>query len=157
MILGIDLGARRTGVAVADLETRWARPVEVIDARRDDPATRIAHLVDELGATRVVVGRPTGLSGDSGPAVGEQQAFVERLRALLCVPVEEFDERLTTVEPERRLREGGASAGKVKELKDAVAAQLMLQDYLDAANSDRLDGENRANSDRLDDRENRKA
>ena len=152
MILGVDPGARRTGVAVADDETRWARPLEVIDARAEDPATRIAALVDELGATLVVVGRPTGLSGEEGPAVLAQQTFVTRLRAAVDVRVEEFDERLTTVAAERRLREGGAGPRKVKAMKDAVAAQLMLQDYLDA--SDRLDDrENRLDGDRLDDRE----
>ena len=135
MILGIDPGERRTGVAAADLETRWARPVEVIDARAQDPIARIAVLVEELGATLVVVGRPTGLSGRDGPAVHTQEDFVARLRAALQVSVEEFDERLTTVAAERRLREGGAASATVKAMRDAVAAQLMLQDYLDAAES----------------------
>ena len=132
MILGIDPGERRTGVAAADSETLWARPLEVIDARAGDPVARIAALVDELDATLVVVGRPTALSGRRGPAVQIQRAFLDRLRANLAVPVEEFDERLTTVAAERRLREGGARPNKVKEMKDAVAAQLMLQDYLDS-------------------------
>ncbi len=133
MILGIDPGERRTGVAAADEETRWARPVEVIDARATDVVARISALVDELDATRVVVGRPTSLSGSEGPAVTAQQELVARLRGDLGVPVEEFDERLTTVAAERRLREGGASSATVRELKDAVAAQLMLQDYLDSS------------------------
>ena len=132
MILGVDPGERRTGVAIADLETNWARPLEVIDARKHDPVARISQIVDERAVDRVVVGRPVGLSGRSGPAVETQQLFVDRLRALTKVPVEEFDERLTTVAAERRLREGGASAARRKEIKDAVAAQLMLQDYLDA-------------------------
>ena len=132
MILGIDPGARRTGVAAADLQTSWARPVEVIDGRDVDPIARIAVLADELEATLVVVGRPTGLSGHSGPAVKAQRAFIDRLQAALAVPVEEFDERLTTVAAERRLREGGTPPNKIKEIKDAVAAQLMLQDYLDS-------------------------
>ena len=132
MILGIDPGARRTGVAVADDETRWARPLEVIDGREKDPVARIAELVDELAVARVVVGRPTSLAGTEGPAVTVQQDFVNRLREALRVPVDEFDERLTSVAAERRLREGGAGRAAVKAMKDAVAAQLMLQDYLDA-------------------------
>ena len=132
MILGIDPGERRIGVAAADRETLWARPLEVIDAREADPLARIAELVDELDAELVVVGRPTALSGRSGPAVQAQRVFLERLQATVAVPVEEFDERLTTVAAERRLREGGARSRKVKEMKDAVAAQLMLQDYLDS-------------------------
>ena len=132
MIIGVDPGERRTGVALADLETRWARPLEVIDARVTDPVVRIAELVDEHSGTVVVVGRPVGLSGKSGPAVDVQQKFVARLQEAIEVPVEEFDERLTTVAAERRLREAGASATRRKAVKDAVAAQLMLQDYLDA-------------------------
>ena len=139
MILGIDPGTRRTGIAVADDETRFARPLEVVDAREVDPVERVGRLVDELDVTRVVVGRPTSLSGEPGPAVAAQQDFVNRLRAVLRVPIEEFDERLTTVAAERRLREGGARRAAVNAMKDAVAAQLMLQDYLDAAVSDRLD------------------
>ena len=132
MIMGVDPGERRTGVALADRETRWARPLEVIDAREVDPVVRIADLVGEHGATVVVVGRPVSLTGGSGPAVDVQQEFVARLRSAISVPVEEFDERLTTVAAERRLREGGASTARRKAVKDAVAAQLMLQDYLDA-------------------------
>lgn len=132
MIIGVDPGERRTGVAVADLETRWARPLEVIDARDKDPVARIAELVIELNSTVVVVGRPVTLAGDSGPAVETQQDFVARLRAAIEADVEEFDERLTTVAAERRLREAGAPAAKRKAIKDAVAAQLMLQDYLDS-------------------------
>lgn len=119
-------------MAVADLETRWARPLEVIDATETDPVERIAQLVAELDTTMVVVGRPVTLSGKSGLAVQTQQHFVARLKAAVDVDVEEFDERLTTVAAERRLREAGTSATKRKAIKDAVAAQLMLQDYLDS-------------------------
>ena len=132
MILGVDPGERRTGVALADLETRWARPLEVIDKREKDPVVRIVEIVAERDVDLIVVGRPVGLSGRSGPAVEVQQRFVSELREVAPVGVEEFDERLTTVVAERRLREGGASAAKRKEIKDAVAAQLMLQDYLDS-------------------------
>ena len=132
MILGVDPGERRTGVAVADLETRWARPLEVIDRREQDPVERIVEIVGQRDVELIVVGRPVGLSGRSGPAVDAQQVFLADLRQKTTVPVEEFDERLTTVVAERRLREGGASAAARKQVKDAVAAQLMLQDYLDS-------------------------
>lgn len=132
MILGVDPGERRTGVAIADRETRWARPLEVIDVRKEDPVKRLAAIVAERAVDVVVVGRPLGLSGDEGPAVEAQQRFVSALRASLDVAVEEYDERLTTVAAERRLRESGVSAKKQKEMKDAVAAQLMLQDYMDS-------------------------
>lgn len=132
MILGIDPGERRVGVAVADPETRFARPLEVIDAAQDDPVERIAGLVAELDVDVVVVGRPVGLSGKPGPAVASQQSFVERLRRRIDAPVEEYDERLTTVIAEQGLRAAGAARGARKKTRDAIAAQVMLQGYLDA-------------------------
>src|SRR2546423_12756197 len=132
MILGIDPGERRVGVAAADLETRIARPVEVIDRTRTDAVARISELAEELGAEQIVVGRPTGLSGNAGPAVAVQQRFVEELREGTTITITEWDERLTTVLAERNLRAAGASAAVRKEKRDAVAAQIMLQGFLDA-------------------------
>jgi putative Holliday junction resolvase len=132
MILGIDPGERRIGLAIADPETRFARPLEVIDARHADPAGRIAEIVADAGVSAVVVGRPVGLSGRAGAAVEAQARLVGALRERLEVPVEEFDERLTTVVAESALRSGGASATVRRRLRDAVAAQVLLQGYLDA-------------------------
>lgn len=132
MILGIDPGERRVGVAVADEETRFARPLEVIDAAERDPVERIAELVEELGCRRVVVGRPLGLSGRAGPAVAVQQGLVSALRRRLAVAVDEHDERLTTAVAEAGLRAAGSRSARRAALKDAIAAQVMLQGYLDA-------------------------
>jgi putative pre-16S rRNA nuclease len=132
MILGVDPGERRVGIAVADLETRMARPVEVIDRAGTDPFGRIAELVVQLDVKTIVVGRPTGLSGQDGPAVGAQQVFVERLRAVTSTPIEEWDERLTTVLADRAMLAAGASATARRQNRDAVAAQIMLQGYMDA-------------------------
>ena len=132
MILGVDPGERRVGVAVADEKTRFARPLEVIDAAVTDPVARIAELVAELPATRVVVGRPVGLSGREGPAVAAQQELVAALRQRLAVAVDEHDERLTTVVAEAGLRAAGGRRAQRAALKDAVAAQVMLQGYLDS-------------------------
>lgn len=131
-MIGIDVGSRRVGVAVADDETRFARPLEVIDVTERDPVERIRELVAELGADRVVVGKPVGLSGTDGPAVVEQAKFVEALRASLSVDVEEFDERLTTVVADQGLRAGGARRASQKQIRDAVAAQVILQGYIDS-------------------------
>ncbi|MDQ5816115.1 MAG: Holliday junction resolvase RuvX [Actinomycetota bacterium] len=132
MILGIDPGRRRVGVAVADEVTRFARPVEVIDTRALDPVARIADLVVQLQATAVVVGLPVALSGAEGPAASEQRDFMSRLSEVLAVDVIPYDERLTTVVAERALRDAGTKSRKLKGLRDAVAAQVLLQDYLDA-------------------------
>lgn len=132
MIIGIDHGSVRVGVAIADLETRFARPLEVIDVRRQEPVERIAVLVSEYSASLVVVGRPVSLSGEAGQAVKDASRLADGLRATLTVPVEEWDERLTTVIAEQGLRGGGGKAAGRRTVRDAVAAQVMLQGYLDA-------------------------
>lgn len=132
MILGVDPGSRRVGIAMADPATRFAHPLEVIDTKTTDPTVRIAQLVTEHGVEVVVVGRPTSLSGRAGPAVDAQQAFVDGLRVVLDVAIVEHDERLTTVLADQGLRAGGASRKARAAQRDAVAAQVMLQSYLDA-------------------------
>ena len=132
MILGVDPGERRVGVALADEATGVAVPSEVIDVHETDPVDRVAAIVEERGVTLVVVGLPVGLSGASGPAVRAQRAFVDALTERLDVPVARHDERLTTVVAERGLRAAGGSAERRKQIRDAVAAQVMLQGYLDA-------------------------
>jgi putative Holliday junction resolvase len=132
MILGIDPGIRRIGVAAADVETRFARPVEVIDVDKTNAIARIQQLVRELDVTQVIVGRPVGLSGRSGAAVESQRELLDRLRSGLDVEVREYDERLTTVVADQGLRASGASRRSRKELRDAVAAQVMLQGYMDS-------------------------
>jgi putative Holliday junction resolvase len=132
MIIGVDPGERRVGVALADAETRFARPLEVIDARDRDPVERVAELVREVEASLVVVGQPMSLSGRSGAAVEAQRGFVKRLRAAISVQVTEFDERLTTVVADSGLRAAGAPRRARARIRDAVAAQIMLQGYLDS-------------------------
>lgn len=131
-VLAVDPGERRFGVAIADLATRFARPLEVIDARESDPVARVAELARDHSSERVVVGKPIGLSGHEGPAVQAYRSFVERLRAA-GIEVTEHDERLTTVIADQGLRGGGANAKARKGIRDAVAAQVLLQSYLDGA------------------------
>lgn len=132
MILGIDPGERRVGVAVADLETKFARPVEVIDAASANPIDRIKQLVEELGVTGIVVGRPVTLAGGEGPAMDAHKTFLVSLRSAVDVDVDVYDERMTTVIAERALKDSGASAERRKEIRDAVAAQVMLQGFMDS-------------------------
>lgn len=133
MIIGIDPGGRRVGVAIADMETRFARPFEVIDAEAIDPVARIKEIVAAEGVTKVVIGRPVGLSGIEGPAMEAQKTFLVKLRSeLRDVEVDVYDERLTTVVAEQGLRAAGTPAKQRKALRDSVAAQVMLQGYLDS-------------------------
>lgn len=131
-MLGIDPGERRIGVAIADLETRFARPLEVIDVKTTDAVVRVAEIVTEHDVDKIVIGRPVGLSGAAGAAVERQQEFLAALRAACEVDIVEYDERLTTVMANQALRAAGRSTRDTKEIRDAVAAQILLQSYLDS-------------------------
>jgi putative Holliday junction resolvase len=134
-VIGLDPGSKRIGVAVSDDERRVATPIEVLarsgDASRDHRA--IAALVAEWEANLVVVGLPLSLSGARGRAAQDVLAEVESLRATLPVPVETYDERLTTVEAERSLMEQRMRAEARRQVVDKVAAAVLLQAWLDAA------------------------
>ena len=130
-MLGIDYGSKRIGVAVADEETRFARPLEVIDVTKQDPIERVSQLVKDLDVNLIVVGKPLGLSGKEGPAVAAQSVFLGELRAAVTVDVREHDERLTTVLADQQMRAAGLKRDAQKQLRDAIAAQVMLQGYLD--------------------------
>jgi putative Holliday junction resolvase len=134
-VIGLDPGSKRVGVAVSDDDRRVATPIEVIarsgDLARDHRA--IAALVEEWEATLVVVGLPLGMKGDVGIAARNVLAEVETLRATLPVPVETYDERLTTVTADRSLMEQGMRADARRRVVDKVAAAVLLQSWLDAA------------------------
>jgi putative holliday junction resolvase len=131
LILGVDPGERRFGIAIADPETRFARPLEVLDAQVSDPVGRVVELARENSVTLVVVGKPLTLSGREGHAVDAYRRFIASLEEAGLV-VEQFDERLTSVIAEQGLRGAGVTARDMKGKKDAIAAQVLLQDYLDS-------------------------
>lgn len=132
MILGIDPGERRVGVAIADEETRFARPLETIDQRETDLIARLKEIIAERGVSRLVVGRPVGLSGKEGPAMDAQKTFLVRLRSEIGIEMDVYDERLTTVIADRQMQEAGTGVDRRKEMRDAIAAAVMLQGYLDS-------------------------
>jgi len=128
--LGLDIGERRIGVAVSDELGTIASPVGMI--RRDsDVAAEVRDLIVEYDVVRVVAGLPIGLSGREGPQAQAVRAFVDDLAAALEVPVEFYDERLSTAVAERSLIAGGTRRAKRREKVDAVAAAVILQGYLD--------------------------
>jgi putative transcription antitermination factor YqgF len=121
-ILALDYGAARTGVAVSDPTGTLARPLGVVErAASDTGLARVAELVRQEEAELVVVGLPLTLRGEHGAQARETERFVESLRALLDVPVESFDERVTTAL-------AGQDAGGAAE--DARAAAHLLTSYL---------------------------
>jgi putative Holliday junction resolvase len=132
-VLALDLGERRVGVAVSDSSGILASPHGVIERSRDrytDHAA-IAAVVTEVGAERVVVGLPLSLSGQAGPAAQAASAEVAALASVLEVPVEAFDERLTTVAAARSMRASGTKARKQRRRIDEMAASVMLQNWLE--------------------------
>lgn len=131
-ILGIDVGSVRIGVALSDPLGLTAQPFAVLDRRRCDPIARIVELVREHEVTRIVVGWPLTLAGAAGLATQAVEAFVGELASRLEVPIERWDERLTTAAAERAMLEAGARRAKRRESIDKVAAALILQSYLDA-------------------------
>lgn len=133
-VLGIDLGAKRVGVAISDRDRRVATPIEVVhrsgDRGRDHRA--LGALVEEWEATAVVVGVPYSLDGSIGPAARAILDEIEVLRATLPVPVETYDERLSTVTAERSLMQQNLRADERRRVVDMVAASVLLQGWLDA-------------------------
>ena len=131
--IGIDLGSKRIGVALSDSAGTLALPYEVVqrsgDRRRDH--RRIGELVAEAEAEIVVVGLPYSLDGSLGPTARRYLAETEELRATIGVPVETYDERLTTVTAERSLRDMQMTADARRRVVDKVAAAVMLQSWLD--------------------------
>ena len=130
-ILGIDLGRARIGVAVSDELGMLAHPVETIPASTD-AARRIAEIVREKDAERVVVGLPRHMNGSVGTGATEALAFARKLQALLSCEVVTWDERLTTTAANRALRESGRKTRDSRGVVDQIAAQMILQGYLDS-------------------------
>ena len=133
-ILGVDFGRARIGIAVSDELGMLAHPVETIPAR-ENAARRIDEIVREKDAERVVIGLPRHMNGSMGEAAGEVLAFAEKLRKLLPCEVVVWDERLTTIAANRALREGGQKTRTSRSFVDQVAAQMILQGYLDGLQS----------------------
>jgi putative Holliday junction resolvase len=131
-VLGLDLGEARIGVAVSDPERRLAIPVGTVHVGQPPGELKaIAALVGEHEVTQVV-GHPLAMSGASGASASQAEAFAGALRSILSVPVALQDERLTTVEAERSLREAGVRGRDRRAVVDRTAAAVILQAWLDA-------------------------
>lgn len=135
-VLGIDYGERRLGLATSDETGTFAFPAGVIErtkVARDMAALRA--VVQEREIDQIVLGLPLHLSGREGEAAGAAREFAARVERDLGLPVEWIDERFTTVDAERALREQGISGKrgkrKRKQLVDTTAATLLLRAWLD--------------------------
>lgn len=131
--LGIDFGERRIGLAVSDPDGRFALPLTTIERQTDRRAVyRIADVVADEGIQALVLGEPKGLQGESGEATSRVHRFGRKLARLTGLPIHWVDEALTTVEATERLRDAGLDRRRDSEgRRDAVAAQIILQEALD--------------------------
>lgn len=129
-LIGLDIGGRRIGVAVSDELGMIASPIAMIE-RQSDVAGQLRKLVADYGVSRLVAGLPVGLSGREGPQAEETRTFGDALAAEVGLPLEYWDERLTSAIAEQALIAQGARRDKRKQQIDAVAASVILQSYLD--------------------------
>ena len=132
-VLGLDLGDARIGVAISDDRRRIAVPLGTVRTGAPGDVKAIADLVHGHDVTLVVIGHPLHLSGEAGERAHHAERFAEALDAFLDVPVLLQDERLSSIEADRALREAGASGRERRRTVDRSAATVILQAWLDAA------------------------
>lgn len=132
-VLGVDLGTKRIGFAVSDPDRIIATAFRVVECPGDRAIQKaIVDVLNETGAELCVLGNPVNMDGSKGPAAQRAQKFRDALSKQLAVPVVLWDERLTTKSAHDALIEAGTRREKRKGLVDKIAAQILLQNYLDA-------------------------
>jgi putative holliday junction resolvase len=138
-VLAFDFGTRRIGVAVGNTLLRQAHPLTTIDDERTDVrVAAIAALIAQWQPARLVVGLPTHADGTPHAMTARARRFSRQLQGRFHLPVDLVDERWTTEVAEDALREAGTSAGKRREVRDRIAAQLILQSWLEDRPDERL-------------------
>ena len=130
--LAIDYGSKRIGLALSDPTGTLARPLPFLLAKADAKLAReVAALAQQEQATLILLGLPRHMNGSLGEAAAAVQAFAAVLEKTTKVPVKLVDERLSTVQASRQLRESGRDARAQRSLIDSEAAAVLLQGYLD--------------------------
>lgn len=136
-ILGVDHGEKRVGLAISDETGTVAQSIGYVSPQPE----QILQVARERAAGKIVVGVPRRLDGGISAQTARVLAFIARLQTATVLPVEQWDERLTSVQAERVLLEGNVRRRDRREKIDQLAAQLMLQSYLDARATKRQDAE----------------
>jgi putative Holliday junction resolvase len=131
-ILGLDIGKHRIGVAVSDPLGFTAQPVTVwIGLDEKAFVTQIQQMIRDLKVERIVIGHPLTLRGEKGTMAKRIERLASRLKERLKIPVILWDERLTSVQAQRILKSMDIEPSRKKEIVDAMASMLILQNYLD--------------------------
>ena len=132
-LIGLDVGEARIGVAASDPTGTLASARTVVQRRPEGAALQaLQRIIEEEEAQAVIIGLPRSLSGELHEQAALVQAFAERLRSQITIPLEFWDERLSTVAAEREMRAAGTRRDRRRAMVDAVAAAIILQNYLDA-------------------------
>lgn len=133
IIMAVDLGKARTGIAVCDKTQFLASPLCVIEERNQERlAEKVALAAEQEKAERIVVGLPRNMDGSEGESAQNARIFAENLEKLVSVPIIMKDERCTTMIAHRYLNDTNVRGKKRKQTVDAVAATVILQTYLDS-------------------------
>ena len=134
-IMGLDVGSKTVGVAISDPLGFTAQGLEIIQINEDQEEfgfERLGELVAEYKVDKFVIGLPKNMNNTEGPRVEASKAYGDKIKEIFNLPVDYQDERLTTVQAERMLVEqADVSRDKRKKVIDKLAAQLILQNYLD--------------------------
>ena len=131
-VLGLDIGDRRIGLAICDDKGLLAVPAGTITrTNRSRDVASVIQAATERGAGRIVAGMPYSIDGSLGPQARKVQALIKSLQASTNLPVETIDERYSTAEAERIMRESGERPSRNRGRLDAAAATVILQEYLD--------------------------
>lgn len=130
-ILGIDIGSKRTGIAISDELGITAQGLNTLESENErDLISRLKDIVKSEGVNEVVIGLPLNMNGSAGPQAEKAIKFCDLLKGEIGIPVKLWDERMTTLEVERIMIEADTSRRKRKKKIDKLAAQVMLQSYL---------------------------
>ncbi|OGV61397.1 MAG: hypothetical protein A2283_00920 [Lentisphaerae bacterium RIFOXYA12_FULL_48_11] len=134
-IIGLDYGDVRMGFAVCDPSGLFSMPLCVVELKNNlKPEDEVKKVCDENGAEKLVIGFPINMNGTCGPMATKVDTFIQKLRTILAIPIEKYDERMSTSQVERMLIESDMSRAKRKGVRDKLAAQVILQGYLDSKN-----------------------
>ena len=130
-IMSVDVGTARTGIALSDKSEGFAFPKGVItEYNREKLINTLAEKAKELGAEMIVVGYPKNMDGSEGFKAKECAEVAEKLKELTCLPVELWDERCTTISAHTALNYTDTRGKKRKAVVDAVAATIILEDFM---------------------------
>ena len=137
--LALDVGTKRIGVAVSDELGLTAQPVLTLERRHNprEDLRSLARLARRFGVAGIVVGNPLHLSGELSPRAAKTQAFAAELGEMTGLPIQMWDERLTTREAHQILYEAGKARQEHRSVVDQVAATLILQSFLDEKTGNR--------------------